>query len=99
MVLPLREELEKKKKKKSSRWYDRHVRALPQLRHSYFTTTGKQYYQLKLNMPKNDASGIQTNSFYYSTVKVWNETPKIVKHAKNINIFQTKLDEVWKDLP
>ena len=54
--------------------------------HSHVITNRNQHYQLKLNIPNNGARGVQTNS-YYSTVKVWNELAKIVKNAKNINMF------------
>ena len=29
---------------------------------------------------------VQMNSFYYHTVKTWNELPKIVTYTKNINV-------------
>lgn len=66
--------------------------------HSYDTVTTSNY-QLKLIVPKNDARGAQTNSFNYSTVKAWNKLSKIVKNPKNINMFKTKLGEIWKELP
>ena len=66
--------------------------------HSYDTVTTSSY-QLKLIIPKNDARGAQTNFFNYSTVKAWNKLSKIVKNPKNINMFKTKLGEIWKELP
>lgn len=60
----------------------------------------KYDYQLKLNIPKNGARVVQSNSFCYGTVKAWNDLPKNVAHAKiiMINIFKTKLEKTWKDL-
>ena len=41
----------------------------------------------------------QMNSLYYPKVKARNKLPKAVTHIKNINMFQAKLDEGWKDVP
>ena len=35
---------------------------------------------------------------HYRTVKAWNELPKIITLAKNINMFKMKSDEQWKDI-
>ena len=40
---------------------------------------------------------LQANSFYYRTTRIWNELPKKVVNAKNINALKSLLDEVWKD--
>ena len=42
------------------------------------------------------ARGLQANSCYRTT-RIWNELPKKVVNAKNINAFKSLLDEVWKD--
>ena len=39
------------------------------------------------------------SSFYNGTIKAWHELAKTVTDTKKINIFKTKLGEVWKDLP
>ena len=47
-----------------------------------------------LHCYETSARGVQTNPFYYHTVKTWNELPEIATLAKNINMFKTKLNEV-----
>ena len=46
---------------------------------------------------KDCTRGLQANSFYYRTTRIWNELPKKVVNAKNINEFKSLHDEVWKD--
>ena len=53
-------------------------------------------YQLVWNMPKDGTRGLQANSFYYRTTRIWNELPKEVVNATNINSFKNLLDEAWK---
>ena len=59
----------------------------------------KYNFQLVQNMPRDGVRGLQSNSFYYRNVKTWNNLPKGVADAKDINNFKQKLDEVWKDKP
>ena len=56
----------------------------------------KHDYQLVWNMPKDSTRGLQASS-YYRTTRIWNELPKKVVNAKNINAFKSLLDKVWKD--
>ena len=55
--------------------------------------------QLLWKAPKDGASGLQANFFYFRTIKTWNELPKKMVHAKSIDSFKNELDEAWKDLP
>ena len=75
--------------------YDRAILS----RHFQLETGGsrKHDFQLVWNMPKDSTRGLQANSFYYRTTRIWNELPKKVVNAKNINAFKSLLDEVWKD--
>ena len=52
-----------------------------------------------VNMPKDGVRGIQSNSFYYRSVKMWNNLPREVVNAKDINQFKHRLDEAWNDNP
>ena len=56
-------------------------------------------YQLVQYKPKDGVRGIQANSFYFRTTKVWNELPREVVDAKTLNSFKKQLDNAWKDLP
>ena len=59
----------------------------------------KHDFQLVWIKPKDGIRGLQTNSFYYRTIKTWNDLPKEVVNAKDINSFKEKLDEAWKENP
>ena len=56
----------------------------------------KHHFQLHHNIQRDGDYGIQANSFYYRTVKTWNELPKEVVNAVNINSFKNSLDVHWK---
>ena len=56
-------------------------------------------HQLVWNMPKDGTRGIQTNSFYYRTIKNWDELPRNVVNATTINTFTKQLDDAWEDKP
>ena len=51
----------------------------------YNHVTMEAHLRIVIKYLKNGES-VQMNSFYYNTVKTWNELPKIVTHAKNINV-------------
>lgn len=59
----------------------------------------KHDYQLTARVPKDGVRGIQTNSFYFRIIEVWNKLPKNVVNSKNIHAFKMNLDEAWEDLP
>ena len=49
-------------------------------------------------VPKVGLRGIQTNSFYYRVIKVWNELPSDVVNASTVNTFKARLDCALKIL-
>jgi ribonuclease P/MRP protein subunit RPP40 len=52
-------------------------------------------YQLVWNKPKDGIRGLQANSFYFRTIKTWNNLPKDVVNAKDIDNFKRLLDVAW----
>ena len=54
-------------------------------------------FQLVENTPKDGTRGVQSNSFYYRSVKTWNSLPREVVNAKDITEFKNKLDDTWDD--
>ena len=59
----------------------------------------KHDFQLVWKKPKDGVRGLQTNSFYHRTTKMWNDLPKEVVNANNLNSFKNKLDDTWKNHP
>ena len=57
----------------------------------------KHDFQVVWRKPNDGVRGIQSNSFYYRTTKTWNDLPKEVVNAKDVNSFKNRLDKVWKD--
>ena len=55
--------------------------------------------QLIWNKPKDGTRGVQSNSFYFRTIPLWNDLPGSVVGATSVNSFKNKLDEAWKDKP
>ena len=55
----------------------------------------KHGYQLHERTPRDGMRGIQSNSFYFRAAKAWNNLPKAVVEAKNLNIFKNRLDDHW----
>ena len=55
----------------------------------------KHRFQLERRTAKDGIRGYQTNSFYFRSVKVWNELPDIVVEAEDINVFKRRLDQAW----
>ena len=55
----------------------------------------KHRFQLVWQKPKDGVLGLQTNSFYYRTTKTWNDLPREVVNALNIDSFKMKLDKAW----
>ena len=52
-------------------------------------------YQVYERIPRDGIRGPQRNSFYFRTASVWNNLPKVIVDASNINIFKNRLDEHW----
>ena len=59
-------------------------------------TTRKHKLQLHQRKPHDGVRGIQSNSFYYRSINAWNDLPKSVVDAKDINTFKNRLDKIWK---
>ena len=58
-------------------------------------------HNFQLHLPKSNdrMRGIQNNSFYFRIAKTWNNLPREVVNAININAFKNKLDEYWRHEP
>ena len=54
-------------------------------------------FQLERNFALDGLRGVQHNSFYFRTTKMWNELPRKVVEADNLNIFKNRLDQHWKN--
>ena len=65
-------------------------------------STRRHGFQLHERRAKDGARGVQSNSFYHRTIRIWNELPNSVVNSKNVNsknvnTFKNNLDEVWRD--
>ena len=58
-------------------------------------TSRKHAYQQREPKPKDGARGVQSNAFYYRWARRWNDLPRIVVDAENLNMFKNRLDEAW----
>ena len=54
--------------------------------------------QMIEKIPKDGYRGIQSNSFYYRTPRIWNSLPRHVAESKTINSFKNNIDNHWKEL-
>ena len=54
-------------------------------------------FQLERQKAKGGLRSYQTNSFYFRAVKTWNELPRDVVEAENVNEFRRCLDYAWKN--
>ena len=59
----------------------------------------KHNFQLYYKSPRDGVRGIQHNSFYFRTSKLWNDLQSKVVHADTKNTFKNRLDVFWKDEP
>ena len=59
----------------------------------------KHTFQLYYKRPRDGVRGIQHNSFYFRTSKLWNKLPNKVVHADTKNTFKNRLAVFWKDEP
>ena len=59
----------------------------------------KHGFQLRQRKAKDGLRGIQSNGFYCRAVKLWNDLPRSVVYAQNVNILKDQLNDAWKDLP
>ena len=59
--------------------------------------TRKHDYQLVWRKPKDGVRGVQSKSFYYRVMEVWNGLPVKVVNASTINEFKNLLDDAWEN--
>ena len=59
----------------------------------------KHKFQLYYKRPRDGVRGIEHNSFYFRTSKLWNNLPSKAVHADTKNILKNRLDVFWKDEP
>ena len=57
----------------------------------------KHDVQLHHRMAKDGIRGVQSNSFYHRIVRTWNNLPREVVNATNVNTFKNKLDDAWRN--
>ena len=57
----------------------------------------KHDFELQRNFGNDGFRGIQTNSYYFRTVKTWNELPKDVVNSPTISIFKKRLSSLCKE--
>ncbi len=56
-------------------------------------------FQLYTPESRDGKNGAQSNFFFQRTTKIWNELPKYVVDAKDVNQFKNRLDEIWRCSP
>ena len=59
-------------------------------------STRRHNFQLHEHRSKDGVRGVQTNSFYFRSVRTWNELPSNVVSCKSVNAFKNKLDKFWE---
>ena len=57
----------------------------------------KHNFQLERRTAEDGVRGYQSNSFYFRSVKIWNELPETVVEACNINVFKRRIDQAWSN--
>ena len=53
----------------------------------------KHKYQL-VQTARDGARSLRTNSFYHRVAKIWNDLPRSVAEAEDVNKFKNVLDEL-----
>ena len=56
----------------------------------------KHKFELQRNFGKDGTKGIQTNSFYFRSVKPWNDLSRDVVESPSVLVFKRRLAEAWK---
>ena len=58
--------------------------------------TRKHRFQVLERTPSDGARGPQSKSFYYRSIREWNDLPEDVVMASSVNEFKNRLDSNWK---
>ena len=53
--------------------------------------------KLMERVAKDGINGLQSNSFYFRTTRLWNALPAKVVNAETMNLFKNQLDAHWMD--
>ena len=67
--------------------------------HPRFRPSRKHDFQLREPVPKDGSRGVQTNWFYYCVPKTWNNLPRNVVDAENVDQFKSRLDAFLMNQP
>ena len=59
----------------------------------------KHDFQLAPRVPCDGARGVQTNSFFFRSIRTWNNLPKNVVDSLSVSSFKSNLDKAWKYHP
>lgn len=59
-------------------------------------TSRRHNYQLVPRISRDGIRGLQRNSFYFRTIKQWNELPAEVVDSPSTDMFKTALDRIWE---
>ena len=62
-----------------------------------FRPSRKHNFQLHEPVPKDGIRGVQTNSFYFRVPKTWNNLPRKVVDASNLDQFKSRFDACLKN--
>ena len=54
-------------------------------------------FELKRAFAKDELRGVQTNSFYYRSIKNWNELSREVVNSPYIAVFKKRIDIAWQN--
>ena len=65
---------------------------------SYCCTASQNHeFELKRAFAKDGLRGAQTNSFYYRSIKHWNEHSREVVNSLFIAVFKNQIDIAWQN--
>ena len=80
---------------KHFKYYDRDI--LPPSFHPSNRPSRKHKFQLRVMRPNDGVRGVQTNAFYNRASSLWNDLPREVVNASNMDTFKNRLDDFWKN--
>ena len=59
----------------------------------------KHDFQVIPNFAKDGVRGVQSKSFFYRCINIWNDLPREVVSAPSIQSFKRRLDQAWGNHP